>query len=249
LRTHGTSGTIHLSPGSQPHLTPAAPQTSSIKGAAAVRATLRRTSDARFFSSYRVFSHQTQSASGRIQMLMTPQHRPSYACPFSATLADAIMAATPLCGVVDDGTMDEENRASGEGIAIATGGDGGSLVPGSWPWQQAGDLQGLTKSRRRRKRRGALIGWRVDFQASWELLSSACGSTRMADGLHQHNEQGRFFFSHSFINVYSSSDTSRDTLIISPPARIGSFHCAVRHTRISRCGICPHEVEVPSSCV
>lgn len=39
-------------------------------------------------------------------------------CAVSATLVDAIMAETPPRGVVDDGTMDEENRASGEGLRL-----------------------------------------------------------------------------------------------------------------------------------
>jgi hypothetical protein len=149
LRTHGTNGTIHLQ---APSLTspPRRRRRASIKGAAAVWATRRRTSTPGLppmpgsFLRIESFSHQKPKvrAGGRIQNpdVDAAQHPPSYpyACPFSATLADAIMAATPLRGVVDHGPWMRKTEHL-ERDCDCDRGDGGSLVPGLWPWQKVGD--------------------------------------------------------------------------------------------------------------
>lgn len=111
MRTHGTNGSIHPSPGSQPHSRDAADEQYKRSGGMSNASPYEHDGlapDARFFSSYRPFF---------LQMLMTPLTGHP-ACAFSAALADAIMAETPPRGVVDDGTMDEENRASGEGLRL-----------------------------------------------------------------------------------------------------------------------------------
>lgn len=124
MRTHGTNGSIHPSPGSQPHSRDAADEQYKRSGGMSNASPYEHDGlapDARFFSSYRPFFSRPKSkvrAGGfSLQMLMTPLTGHP-ACAFSAALADAIMEETPPRGVVDDGTMDEENRASGEGLRL-----------------------------------------------------------------------------------------------------------------------------------
>lgn len=212
--------------------------------------------DARFFSSYRPFFSRPKSrvrAGGfSLQMLMTPLTGHP-ACVFSAALADAIMEETPPRGVVDDGTMDEENRASGEGLRLRrrrrrklwfqVRGLGEGLATGELP------VQGLIKSRRRRKRRGAFVGWRVDFQASTSCRQLA-GQLGWRTDLHQLNDKRPILFSRSLsLFTLRLIPVSRDRLAIdsmtSPPARIGSFHCAVRRKDIAARNL-PSQVEEPS---
>lgn len=152
--------------------------------------------DARFFSSYRPFFFFIRTKLRAGGLLMTPlTGHPT--CAVSATLVDAIMAETPPRGVVDDGTMDEENRASGEGLRLRrrrrrklwfqVRGLGEGLATGELA------VQGHIKSRRRRKRRGALVGWRVDFQASTSCRQLP-GRLGWRTDVHQLHDKTPFFF-------------------------------------------------------
>lgn len=115
-------------------------------------------------------------------MLMTPLTG-HHACGFSATLADAIMEETPPRGVVDDGTMDEKTEHL-ERDCDCDGGDGGSLVPGSRPWRGVGDW-GTSSARAHQKPPAPKEARGIRRMArrfpSMNFLSSASGSTRMAD--------------------------------------------------------------------
>lgn len=142
------------------------------------------------------------------QMMMTPLTG-HHACGFSATLADAIMEETPPRGVVDDGTMDEENRASGEGLRLRRrrrqklGSRFAALARG---WR-LGNFQCKGSSKAAGAERGAghssdgasiskhellVVSFRVDSDGGQTSITS---TTRV-----------RFFWAF-LINVYSDSDT------------------------------------------
>lgn len=176
------------------------------------------------------------------------------ACAFSAALADAIMEETPPRGVVDDGTMDEENRASGEGLRLRRrrrrklGSRFAALARG---WR-LGNFQCKGSSKAAGAERGA--GHSSDGASISKHQLLAVSLRVNSDGgqtsLHQLNDKRPILFSRSLsLFTLRLIPVSRDRLAIdsmtSPPARIGSFHCAVRRKDIAARNL-PSQVEEPS---